>query len=303
MPRPAVKPRVTFDPTELAKFGGLGLVARSVVEGFLSGVHRSPFKGFSLEFAEHRQYYPGDEIRRIDWRAFGKTDRYYIKEYEDETNLKAVLVVDASGSMNYAGKNKLSKFVFAQRVAASLAYLLLGQLDGVGLLTHDTQPREYLPPKASRKQLFQILRRLEDTKPGGETSLGSVWDRIAGQYLKRRGLVVLISDGLDTSPNLSRSLRHLRHARHDVLFLQVLTPEEIEFPFANPTKFQSLELRTHELTVDARRWREEYLKNFEEHQRSLRRMANELHFDHLLLRTDEPVDRALGAYLATRRKS
>jgi uncharacterized protein (DUF58 family) len=281
------KRRQLFDPTELARYGGLSLVARNVVEGFLSGIHRSPFKGFSLEFAEHRQYYPGDEIRRIDWRAYGKTDRYFIKEYEEETNLKAVLVVDASGSMGYQGKQKLSKFAFAQQVAASLAYLLLGQLDAVGLLTHDTKPRQFIPPKAAGKHLFHLLRALEQTQVGGE-------------HLTRRGLVILLSDCFGDIPSITRALRHLRHGRHDVILFQTLAPEELTFPFKNPTKFRSLEVKGYELTVDARRLREEYQRNFEAHRRQLRRVAEELRVDYVMLRTDEPVDRALGAYLATR---
>lgn len=289
-----------FDPTELARFGGLALVARRVMEGFLTGVHRSPFKGFSIEFAEHRQYYPGDEIRRIDWRAYGKTDRYFIKEYEEETNLKAVLVVDASGSMGYRGSQPLSKFEFAQQVAASLAYLLLGQLDAVGLLTHDTKPRAYIPPKTSSKHLLTLLKKLEETKTGGETSLGEVWDQIAGQHLKRRGLVILLSDCFDQVSSLSRALRHLRYGHHEVILFHILAPEELEFPFKNPTKFKNLEVRGHELTVDARRLREEYLKSFEEWRTQLRRTAEDLHIDYQLLRTDQPVDRALGAYLARR---
>src|SRR5271168_4162149 len=146
---------IQFDPTSLSKYGRLVLVARTLVEGFLTGVHKSPYKGFSVEFAEHRQYYPGDEIRHIDWRAYGKTDRYYIKEYEEETNLRAHLVVDASGSMSYKGKHP-SKFDYAQQVAASLAYLMLQQRDAVGLVTHDTQVRQMLPPRASTKHLLQV---------------------------------------------------------------------------------------------------------------------------------------------------
>jgi uncharacterized protein (DUF58 family) len=294
------KRKKLFDPTELARYGGLTLIARRVVEGFLTGVHRSPFKGFSIEFAEHRQYYPGDEIRRIDWRAYGKTDRYFIKEYEDETNLKAVLVVDASGSMGYRGKQVLSKFEFAQQVAASLAYLLLGQLDAVGLLTHDTTPRAYIPPKTSSKHLLTLLKQLEETKTGGETSLGEVWDQIAGQHLKRRGMVILLSDCFDSIPALIRALRHLRYAHHEVILFHILAPEELEFPFKNPTKFKSLEVKGQEMTVDARRLREEYLRNFEAYRADLRRATEELRIDYQLLRTDEPVDRALGAYLARR---
>src|SRR5436305_3719862 len=182
-----------FDPSTLARYGGLGLVARSLVEGFLTGVHKSPYKGYSVEFAEHRAYAPGDEIRHLDWRVLGKTDRYFIKEYEEETNLKAYLVVDASGSMKYRGRQKLSKFEYAQQVAASLAYLMLAQLDAVGLITHDTKVRALIPPKASSKHLLTILKTLEATAPGGETGLAPVWHEIAGHHLKRRGMVVIVS--------------------------------------------------------------------------------------------------------------
>ena len=291
-----------FDPTELAKAGGLALVARRVVEGYLAGIHRSPFKGFSVEFAEHRQYYPGDEIRRIDWRAFGKTDRYFVKEYEDETNLKAMLVVDASGSMGYRGAQKLSKFEYAQQVAASLAYLLLGQLDAVGLLTHDTAARAMVPPKTSSKHLLRILQTLEATKVGGETSLGEVWDGIAGRHLLRRGLVVLLSDVFDGIEPLTRALRHLRYRNHEVLLFQILAPEELDFPFRNPTRFRSVERAGDDKLVDARRLREVYLKNFAEHAAALKRVAEELRIDHQVVRTDQPVDRVLGAYLARRRR-
>src|SRR5437764_14998797 len=154
-----------FDPSALARYGNLSLIARHVVEGFLSGVHRSPFKGFSIEFAEHRQYYPGDEIRHIDWRAYGKTDRYYIKEHEEETNLEAHLLIDASGSMAYRGRT-VSKFVYAQYVAASLAYLMLHQRDAVGLAVHDHAVRALVPPRSHSKQLPHVLQVLESTQPG-----------------------------------------------------------------------------------------------------------------------------------------
>src|SRR4051812_19718631 len=183
---------ISFDPTSLAKYGRLTLVARRLVEGFLTGVHKSPYKGFSVEFAEHRQYYPGDEIRHIDWRAYGKTDRYFIKEYEEETNLKAHLLVDASGSMGYKGAGP-TKLEYAQYIAASLAYLMLHQRDAVGLATHDTQVRNIIPPKASSKHLLRVIHALEETRPGGETALAPIWDRLADQ-LKRRGMVVILSD-------------------------------------------------------------------------------------------------------------
>jgi len=289
-----------FDPTELARYGGLTLVARRVVEGFLSGIHRSPFKGFSVEFAEHRQYYPGDEIRHIDWKLWAKTDRYYIKEYEEETNLKAFLVVDASGSMKYRGKQKLSKFEYAQQVAASMAYLMLHQLDAVGLITHDTKVNQVSPAKTSSKHLLMLLRTLEATKPGGETALAPVWHELAGHYLKRRGMVIILSDCFDDAETLGRALQHLRYKNHEVLLFHILAPEEVDFPFQNPTKFRNLERGEHEITTDARRLREEYLKNFEEYRQKLRRRCDDLRVDYVMLRTDEPVDRALGVYLARR---
>jgi uncharacterized protein (DUF58 family) len=289
-----------FDPTELARYGGLTLAARGVVEGFLAGIHRSPFKGFSVEFAEHRQYYPGDEVRHIDWRAYGKTDRYFVKEFEEETNLKAYLVVDASGSMGYRGAQPLTKFAYAQRVAASLAFLMLAQLDAVGLVTHDVKVRRAVPPRTTSKHLLGLLRSLEETAPGGETALAPVWDALAAHHLKRRGMVVLLSDCFDRVEHLIRALRHLRHRGHEVLLFQVLAPEEIEFPFDGPTKFRDLERPGRVLPVDARRLRAEYRANFEAYRTSLCRGARDLGVDYQLLRTDDPVDRALGAYLARR---
>ena len=290
-----------FDPTELRKYGGLTLIARTLVEGFLTGVHKSPYKGFSVEFAEHRQYYPGDEIRHIDWRAYGKTDRYYIKEYEEETNLKAHLLVDASGSMAFKGKNP-SKFQFAQYVAASLAYLMLHQRDAVGLVIHDTRLRQMVPAKASSKHLLRIIRTLEETRPGGETELAPIWHDLAGHQLRRRGLVVILSDCFDDVDRLVKALQHFRHKRHEVLVFHILAPEEIEFPFRRMTKFQNLEVAGHKLLVDPNRLRNEYLKNFREFCVKLKEKAGGMRIDYHLLRTDDPVDRALGVYLTRRQR-
>lgn len=291
-------PAISFDPSALAKYGRLTMVARTVVEGFLTGVHKSPYKGFSVEFAEHRQYYPGDEIRHIDWRAYGKTDRYYIKEYEEETNLKAYLLVDASGSMGYRGRH-LSKFQYAQYVAASLAYLMLHQLDAVGLITHDTRVRQMLPPRASSKHLLRLLEALEKTEPGGETSMAPLWHNLAGQ-LRRRGLIIILSDCFDQMQPLLRALRHFRHRRHEVLLFHILAPEECEFPFRKWTQFRNLEVRDHKLLVDPQRLRKEYLENFNNFCRELREQAGQMQIDYHRMRTDEPVDRALGIYLTRR---
>jgi uncharacterized protein (DUF58 family) len=287
-----------FDPTTLAKYGRLSLIARQVVEGFLSGVHKSPYKGFSVEFAEHRQYYPGDEIRHIDWRVFGKTDRYYIKEHEEETNLHAHLLVDASGSMAYR-RTSISKFQYAQYLAASLAYLMLHQRDSVGLVVHDHQLRTMLPPKSTSKQLLQILHTLEKTAPGGETNLAPIWDRLAGQ-LRGRGMLLIFSDCFDQVQRLIHALRHLRHRRHEILLFHILAPEEIEFPFRRRTQFRNLENVDNLRLVDPADVRSTYLKNFENFCRTLRMQAANLQIDYHQMRTDEPVDRALGAYLMKR---
>jgi uncharacterized protein (DUF58 family) len=290
----------SFDPSSLAKYGHLTLVARTLVEGFLTGVHKSPYKGFSVEFAEHRQYYPGDEIRHIDWRAYGKTDRYYIKEYEEETNLKAHLLVDASGSMAYKGAHP-AKFQYTQYVAASLAYLMLHQRDAVGLVTHDTQVKTMIPPRATSKHLLQVLQTLEATRPGGETAMAPIWDRLAEQ-IKQRGLIVILSDCFDQVGPLVRALQHFRHRRHEVLLFHVLAPEEIDFPFKKWTQFRNLEVAGHKILVDPQRLRKEYQQNFQRFCKELREAAGRAQVDYHLVRTDEPVDRALGIYLTRRQR-
>ena len=289
-----------FDPSLLARYGNLSLIARMVVEGFLSGVHKSPFKGFSVEFAEHRQYYPGDEIRHIDWRALGKTDRYYIKEHEEETNLQAHLLLDASGSMAYQGKD-ISKFLYAQYVAASLAYLMLHQRDSVGLTVHDHAVRGVVPPRSHSKQLPHLLHVLEQSRPAGEGRLAPLWQRFAGQ-LRRRGMVVILSDCFEPLPLVIHALRHLRHRGQEVLLLHVLAPEEIDFPFERVSQFRSLEQPADQALVDSRQARDEYLSNFGTFCRELRAAAAGMQIDYHVLRTDTPVDRALGAYLNKRRQ-
>jgi uncharacterized protein (DUF58 family) len=291
---------IQFDPTSLSKYGHLSLVARNLVEGFLTGVHKSPYKGFSVEFAEHRQYYPGDEIRHIDWRAYGKTDRYYIKEYEEETNLKAHLLFDASGSMAYKGKYP-SKFQYAQYIAASLSYLMLHQRDAVGLSLHDTKVRKFIKPRATSKHLLLLLQAIEESQPGGETSLAPLWHQVAIQ-VKQRGLVVILSDCFEQVGPLLKALQHFRHKRHEVLLFHILAPEELEFPFKKWTQFRNLEAANHKLLVDPNRLRKEYLANFERFRKELRDACGKTQVDYHLMRTDEPVEKALGIYLTRRQR-
>ena len=291
-------PSATLDPSALARFGRLELIARLVVEGVMSGLHRSPFKGFSVEFAEHRQYGPGDEIRHIDWRALGKTDRYFVKEYEEETNLKAYLVLDTSGSMGYAASTP-SKFERARQLAAALAYLMISQRDAVGLITLDTEPRAMIPPRSAPGHFSVLCKGLESASVGGEAPLGGVLDSLAGR-IKRRGLVVVLSDGFDRAGDVLSALRHLRHRRHEVLFLHVLAPEEEEFPFRRPSRFRDLEDGSKTLRVNPSAIRAAYLERFEAFRRELSEGIRGMGADYHKVSTADPIDKALLDYLGAR---
>jgi uncharacterized protein (DUF58 family) len=298
VPPDASDPLAALDPTALARFGRLELIARLVVEGVMAGLHRSPFKGFSVEFAEHRQYGPGDEIRHIDWRAYGKTDRYYVKEYEEETNLKAYLVVDSSGSMGYAGRTA-SKFEHARRLAAALAYLAISQRDAVGLVTFDSTVRAMIPPRSAPGHFSVVCRALEGTRPGGETPLSGILHALAGR-IRRRGLVVILSDGFDQLDPLVSALQHLRHRHHEVLFFHTLAPEEEEFPFRAAARFRNLERPEEARRVDPLALRAAYLQRFGAFCRGLEERIREMNADYHRASTAEPIERTLLDYLASR---
>jgi uncharacterized protein (DUF58 family) len=287
-----------LDPTALARFGRLELLARLVVEGVMAGLHKSPFKGFSVEFAEHRQYGPGDEIRHIDWRAFGKTDRYFVKEYEEETNLKAYLVVDTSGSMGYAGRT-VSKLECARRLAASLAYLMISQRDAVGLVTFDETLRTLIPPRSAANHFAVVCKALEEAKVGGETPLSGILHTLA-ERIRRRGLIVVISDGFDKIDELTSALRHLRHRRHEVLLFQVLAPEEEEFPFRRPARFRNLEDAGQLLRIDPSALRAAYLEKFRAHCRELKERVQAMEADYQRVSTADSPEATLLDYLAGR---
>jgi uncharacterized protein (DUF58 family) len=293
----ARSPKSLADPTALAKFGGLEVVAKLLVEGYMIGQHKSPFKGSSVEFVEHRQYYPGDEIKHIDWRAYGKTGHYYIKEYEEETNLRAYLIVDCSGSMAYRGET-ISKFDYARQLAAALAYLLLAQRDACGLITFDTKIADRWEPSTNRQAFQQIVNLLEARRPGKETSLTEVFSQIL-PTLKRRSLIFLISDCFDRIEPLSAALKLFRAARHEVLF-QTVAPEEEEFTFKHPTQFRNLERIGHHVLADPYRLRKQYLNKFREFCDQLAKECGNAGVDYVKLRTDEPYEKALGAFLDMR---
>lgn len=287
------------DPTALAKFGQLDVVARLIVEGYMIGQHKSPFKGSSVEFVEHRQYYPGDEIRHIDWRAFGKTGRYYIKEFEEETNLRAYLLVDGSGSMAY-GQSTLSKFDYGRYLASALGYLLVLQRDAVGMVTFDSAVCDRIEPSTNPMTFQRITGALQAWEPAGrETSLARVFEQLV-PTLKRRSLIVLISDFFDDLEPLRNALQQFRHERHEVVLFSIVAPEEEEFPFTRPTLFRSLERSSHRILVDPNRLRSIYLEQYARFRDGLEQMCGNLGVDLVRLTTSEPYHKALGAYLDAR---
>lgn len=286
-----------FDPVMLSKLSTLTLRARSVVEGLMSGLHTSPYKGFSVEFSEHRQYVPGDEIRHIDWKAYGKFDRYYIKEYEEETNLRCYLLVDASASMDYRS-NGVSKFDYACYLAAALAYVMLNQQDLVGLVTFGAGIRRQLPPRSSPGHLRAVIDSLEHTEPTGDTALGRILHRVASQ-LKRRGLVILLSDLLDEPAEVMEGLRHLRYQKHEVLVFHVLDHDEVTFPFTQLTQFEDLEDEARVVT-DPRAIAADYQEQVQQFIKDYEAMCRRQAIGYLFFDTRTPLDRGLLKYLAWR---
>jgi uncharacterized protein (DUF58 family) len=287
-----------FDPKVLAGISDLYLRARWVVEGMMSGIHRSRSKGFSVEFEQHREYSPGDEIRRIDWKALGRFDRYFVKEYEDETNLRAYLLVDTSGSMDYASDG-VTKFDYGCTLAASLAYLILRQQDAAGVVTFSDHIETFIPPKAKRDYLIQILRALENRGPAGETNVGKILEEIAGQ-IKRRGLVVLVSDLLDEPEQILKGLRLFRFKGNDVIVFHLLDPAELSLPFDGNILFEDLEELNLRVVADPRTIRKTYREVVEEFTSRMRQECHDNVIDYQLIATSTPLDRALASYLSWR---
>lgn len=291
--------RELLDPSVLARIGNLELVARAAVEGFLRGLHQSPFKGSSLEFAEHRPYVPGDDITHLDWRSYAKTDRYYLKEYQDETNLRATIILDASESMAF-GSRGVTKFRYGQCLAAALGFLMVRELDAVGLALFDSGLRRFVPPKASEAHLGGLFDELERAAPGGETSLGPVLRALA-ERLKRRALAVLVSDLLDDPQQILKGLARFRHRQSEVVVFHIIDPQELEFPFTNWMVFRDPERPGFKFRLDARQIRAAYRKNLADHLLQLRKGCGSMKVSYSLLDTRTPFDRALARYLAARR--
>ncbi len=285
-----------LDPKVLDRIDKLELRARLVVEGFVSGMHRSPYRGFSVEFAQHREYVPGDDIRFVDWKVFAKSDRIYIKEFEEETNLKAHVFVDSSESMEYGEER--SKFDYAATLAASLAFLVLRQRDSVGLALFDETTVRQIPPSNSRAQLGAFVQALSESRPDGKTRVGKVLHEVA-ERIGNKGLIIIISDLFDEPEGVESGIRHLRHRGHDVLLFHLMDRDEVDFPFQRMTLFQGMESMPR-LLVDPKSLREAYLKEVRKHEDRIRKACLSMKVDYQKIVTDQFLDVALGTYLAKR---
>lgn len=290
-----------LDPLLVSKLQRLDLVARLVVEGFLTGLHRSPYHGFSVEFAEHRPYMPGDPLRFVDWKVYGKRDRYYVKKYEEETNLRSHLVLDASASMGFKSDRAVfSKFDYAVHLAAALTYLMLHQQDSVGLLTFADRILSLIPPRSAPSHLRVLLRELDHSEVQGTTEIGNSLSRLA-ERVRRRGLIVLFSDLMDDPATVLTGLKHFRHRKHEVIVFHILDPAEADFPYKEEAVFVDMETSERLTTIP---WEitEEYQSRMKEWQNTIKRTCAEHHIDYVELQTSTSFDRALLSYLEKRKK-
>ncbi|MEM6363521.1 MAG: DUF58 domain-containing protein [Planctomycetota bacterium] len=287
------------------------MVARESVEGLNAGRHRSIHQGSSIEFREHRPYVPGDDLKDIDWKVYGKSDRLYVRQFEDETNLQCTIMIDRSGSMNYAGERavnlsavtregKTSKQDYATALAAAIAYALLSKQDAVGLLTFDTRIRDSLPPRTRSSHLHALLSVLAAAHRGGETELADVL-AAAPAKLPRRGITVLLTDGFGDVSAIGQSLAAMRSRKQDVMIMQILDRDEIDFPFNDRIEFRDLERPDQRELVDARSLKESYLESIRRHNAALVSICNQRRIDHVMLTTDEPLVDALATFLHRRR--
>jgi uncharacterized protein (DUF58 family) len=299
MPSTAASRDVRFlDPAVIARLGSMELKARTVVEGFLSGLHRSPYKGFSVEFAEYRQYLPGDDLSTLDWKVYARTDRHYVKKFEEETNLEGHLLLDVSASMAYRGGAAMSKLEYGSVLAASLAYLMSRQRDATGLIQFDERICGRLPASARPGHLHSILLALDRIAPGARSNVGRPLHQLA-DALTKRSLVVLISDLFDEPERVVSGLQHLRFRGTDVIVFQVLDPYEILFPFRGPARFTDVE-SAEVVTADPARVRQDYLEALQQLRTRYEKELRSQGIDFLSLDTSQPLDFALLAYLDAR---
>jgi uncharacterized protein (DUF58 family) len=287
------------DPEALARIGSMELIAREVVEGFVSGRHRSPYHGFSVEYADHRAYTPGDEIRMLDWKLLARTNKYYVKLYEEETNLRGYILLDCSRSMSFRSEaSKLSKLQFGSFLAAALSYLMVRQNDAVGMASFDHAIREYLPPRATPVHWRRILERLDQNAARDDTDVGSILHELA-ERIKRRGLIILISDLIDDVAGIVSGLQHFRHRHHEVIVFHVMDDAELTFPYDRLSRFKDIE-GSARIVANPNSLRARYLARINEFIEKLRAECHERRISYNLANTKEPYDNFLAAYLDKR---
>lgn len=284
-------------PEAIKRISRLEIRARHIVEGFLSGMHKSPYFGQSVEFLQHREYALGDDLRHVDWKVWARQDRLYVKQFEEETNLRATLLVDISNSMRY-GNGPLNKYEYACTLACSLAYLVLRQQDGVGCITFDERVRVSVPVRTKNNHIFSIVDSLAVQEPREKTDMHAILRSVA-ESAPRRGLMILVSDLLADRPGLFKGLRLLRQRGHDVLVFHVMDDEELDFPFNGPTRFEGLESLDH-LNCNPRALRDGYLANLQAFLDDVRRECARSSCDYALIRTSDPLDAALATFLSKR---
>jgi uncharacterized protein (DUF58 family) len=291
-----------LEPAALARVRNLSLAARGVVEGFITGLHSSPYKGFSVEFAEHRKYSPGDNLRHLDWRVLARTNRLYVKQFEEETNLRAHILLDVSGSMGYPLPSRvrasISKLAYASYLSAVLAYLMIRQQDAVGLIAFDTQLRLDMPPRTSPRHFDEMMRRVESLQPGKTTGVAQALTRLAERF-KRRCLLILISDLFDDVEGIERALHHFRHRKHEVIVFHVLDHGELDFPFRDTATFVDLETGER-LQADPAYIRDEYCRQIAQFVDRYKQICANSQVDYVLADTSVPYDFMLSRYLVKR---
>ncbi len=292
--------RKYLQPSTVAKLENIELVARLVVEGFITGLHRSPYHGFSVEFAEHRPYRIGDEIRHIDWKVYGRSEKFYVKQFEEETNLRSMIAVDSSASMRFASEGNISKYEYACYLAAALSYLLINQRDAVGLALYDSEVRTMIRPSSRKSHIREILKILDSTVPANETQTSPALDLLA-EKIKRRGLVVIISDFFDDPQQVVKALQHFRHKKHEVLVFQILDPREIDFKFGKSAVFKDIEIGD-KMTAQPYQLQKAYAEKMREFTFNLKKSCRNHNIDFNLINTADPFDKAMKEFIAKRKR-
>ncbi|MCK4338477.1 MAG: DUF58 domain-containing protein [Candidatus Cloacimonetes bacterium] len=288
-----------LNPEIVAKLDRFEIRARLIVEGFITGLHKSPYHGFSVEFLEHREYLPGDSIKHIDWKVFAKSDRYFIKKFEEETNLKAYILIDCSKSMGFTSQ-KISKLEYGKTLASALSYLMISQQDAVGLLSFSEEIRSYIPPRSAKTHLNTLFHELADLIPQYTTNTAAILHNLADR-IKKRGLIILISDLLDEPEEIMMGLQHFRHQKHEVVVFHLLDKQELNFKYNRKTKFIDMETG-EELITQPWEIKKMYLKKMEEMKKFFSSKCHNSYIDYVPINTSTPYDKALFAYLIKRQK-